>query len=330
MNRAMTIEVSRLNMLLRTKPAPAKPAPRSTREARDVSEVRGTGAFGGPAGVGAQRAAWVWRCFQLAVRREWKERFSDCCRYDRGRAGPWSQTRHLHDSRTQPPTESVNASVASEESPEPSVSGAARRKPVLQTPVSPGQAAGRYPLLVLLPFILIAVAGVTLGLQRATVYTATAQVAVREPIAPNAAELPGVITATQQLAANDARLIVSPNVVAPLAPQFGVPSSALAGRLSATPIPNATVISISATGPDAASAIRLANDASKNFASYLTQSLQSTGAETAVLALGIGRLHGRWLPPRTRSRPSTETTSEAAATLRSRRPWQPSTQPRSS
>ena len=199
----------------------------------------------------------------------------------------------------------MNASVASEESPESSVSGierprgpsprwggvvsepltggAARRKPVLQTPVSPGQAAGRYPLLVLLPLILIAVAGVTLGLERPTVYTATSQVAVREPIAPNAAELPGVITAAQQLAANDARLIVSPNVVGPLAPLFGVPSSVLAGRLSATPIPNATVISISATGPDAASAVRLANDASKNFASYLTQSLQSTGAEAAVL-----------------------------------------------
>lgn len=148
--------------------------------------------------------------------------------------------------------------------------------------VGAGEALRRYPFVALLPVLVLAALGVAAGLQSNPTYKATSELAVR-PLAPNIAQLPGAVQAAEDLATNESRLITSDGITAPLARQFGTTTESIAGRISATPIPNSTIIKIQAEANSAASAVALANATASRFTAYVVAQIQSNTDAAKIL-----------------------------------------------
>jgi uncharacterized protein involved in exopolysaccharide biosynthesis len=148
--------------------------------------------------------------------------------------------------------------------------------------VTTGEALRRYPLIVLLPVLVLAAVGVSLGLHRHAAYTATSQVVI-EPLAPTVVQLSGAVQAAEDLATNESRLIDSDGITSPLAQQFNTTALRIANHLSATPVPNSTVIKISAESDSAARAITLSNAAAGGFSAYVTAQLQNNTIANRLL-----------------------------------------------
>jgi capsular polysaccharide biosynthesis protein len=140
----------------------------------------------------------------------------------------------------------------------------------------------RHPLVVLLPVLLLAGLGVALGLQRQPTYTATAEDVV-QALSPSVAQLPGAIQAAQDLASNQSRLIDSEGIAGPLARQLGTSAGVIENDLSATPVPNSTVIKIEAQSSRAGAAVALANAAAAQFARYVNAQVQDDATAGTVL-----------------------------------------------
>jgi capsular polysaccharide biosynthesis protein len=164
--------------------------------------------------------------------------------------------------------------------PEPDRNAGARRTS-MQRP-SPGEALRRHPLVVLAPALILAVLGALFGLHASTTYTASAQLVV-QPLAPTVSQLPSAVQAAEDQATNESRLILSSGVTGPLAQEFSTTPSDIAKRLSATPIPSSTVITLDAEADSAHGAVTLANAAAATFAHYVNTELQSTATVNAVL-----------------------------------------------
>lgn len=146
-----------------------------------------------------------------------------------------------------------------------------------------GEALRGHPLTVVVSVVILAVFGAVAGLGRSTTFTATAQVAVEEPTTPNAAQLPGVVQASQEFAANASRLITASAIVDPLAHKAGVASGVVVSDLLATPIPQSSLIKIVAASHSRSFSIALANDAASLFAGYATRQARNPSAVAAVL-----------------------------------------------
>ena len=155
-------------------------------------------------------------------------------------------------------------------------------RPATTRRVTTGEALRRYPLVALLCVLILAGIGVGLGLHRHATYTATSQVVV-EPLAPTVVQLSGAVQAAEDLATNESRLIDSDGITAPLAQQFNSTALHIANHLSATPVPNSTVIKIRAESESAAGAIALANAAAARFSAYVSAALQNSTIPNRVL-----------------------------------------------
>jgi hypothetical protein len=153
-----------------------------------------------------------------------------------------------------------------------------------QERVGLGEALRRYPLVVILAVVVFAVAGGAAGLRRSPTYTAVAQVVVDEPTTPNAAQLPGVVQASQDYSASAARLITATPIVRPLARRFHTTVEAVTGELSATPIPQSSLIKVVAESRLSRDhAVALANSAVGLFTAYATRQAQDPVAVGAAL-----------------------------------------------
>jgi len=135
-------------------------------------------------------------------------------------------------------------------------------------PVGPASAIARHPIVFLLVFVLCAGAGVALGVARQPIYTAEARLNVGTTDVVNNA-LPAYVVATQTLAGNYSRAIGSPQVVAPTARALRRSPDSVARHVSATPVPNSSVIRIQATGPDSRAAADLANASARSLVRYV-------------------------------------------------------------
>jgi capsular polysaccharide biosynthesis protein len=147
-----------------------------------------------------------------------------------------------------------------------------------------GAAMRRYVVLVILPALLLGGLGVAYGLHRAPTYEATAENVV-QALSPSVAQLPGAIQAAQDLASNQSRLIDSDGIAAPLARQLDTTSEYVADHVSATPVPDSTVIRIAADGASADDAIALANGAARAFADYVNAQTTTDAEGQGVLGL---------------------------------------------
>jgi capsular polysaccharide biosynthesis protein len=154
--------------------------------------------------------------------------------------------------------------------------------PVVAPHVSAGAAVRRYWPLVVACTLLLAAAGVALGLRRAPTYTATAQDTV-SALAPSIAQVPGAVQAAQDLASSQSRLIDSLAIVGPLARRLDTSPEALENDLSATAVPDSTVIRIQARSSSPDRAIAIANGAARGLATYVNTAVKSDAAARRTL-----------------------------------------------
>ncbi len=148
--------------------------------------------------------------------------------------------------------------------------------------VGVGEALRRYWLIPLACAVLLGAAGAQLGLHRTSVFTASSKLSVGTTNVNTPAALGGFAASAPTLAGAYSRSISAAAVVNPIVHRFGVSPALVRSRLVASPVPETPVIRIDATGPSAASAVRLANAASRSLARY-AGSLNGSTAQGASL-----------------------------------------------
>jgi capsular polysaccharide biosynthesis protein len=144
------------------------------------------------------------------------------------------------------------------------------------------RAALRRPLLVILPVVALAALAVVVAQLRKPTYTAESRVAIGS-FNPSQDAAPGAAYAGTQFAAAYSRAIGAHDVVAPVARQTGVPAGAVAGRVTATPIPDSPMLRIDGTGPSADAAIKMTNAATQSLLAYVRRSDVTGARATDVL-----------------------------------------------
>ena len=160
-----------------------------------------------------------------------------------------------------------------------------RERPVGPPPgrsVGLGTALRRYPVLALLPVVIFAAAGITLGLRRAPVYAASTTINVGSPDIASQAT-PGYVQAEQTLASAYSREVTSQFVYGPVAKQLRISQGAVASRLSSSAVPSSPTFTINATGPGRQSAIQLAQIATTALQHYINVVNQGETSSTQLL-----------------------------------------------
>jgi capsular polysaccharide biosynthesis protein len=136
---------------------------------------------------------------------------------------------------------------------------------------SPFRAALRHPLAFLLPVIVCTAIGVAAGLARQPTWTADTRVALGS-IDVATQSLPGYVEATKSLAAAYSRAIQSTEVVSRASRASGIPPAEVGDRLSASPVADTPILSVTATGPDERAAVTLANAGTDGLLRYVRRS----------------------------------------------------------
>lgn len=152
----------------------------------------------------------------------------------------------------------------------------------LRTFAGPLESALRYPLIALLPVVVLVVAALIIGLVRDPHYTSQARVSVGRVDVP-AYTLQGVVVGNSTLAAGYARAITAQPVVAAAAQATQLSEAKVRSRLEASPVPGSTLIRVDAEGDSAAGALELANAGAKGLIAYIEQ-LERDQQQTGLLA----------------------------------------------
>ncbi|HSR94750.1 MAG TPA: hypothetical protein VLK56_07765 [Solirubrobacterales bacterium] len=137
--------------------------------------------------------------------------------------------------------------------------------------------------LVLIPAVLLLGVGLALGLLRAPTYTATANLSV-DFGAQNPSSLSGSVTAAQALTDSYSRAVFATPVVDQVADKTGAPASEVAERVSASPIPDSTVIKVSGEAGSEEAAVKLANVSATALTRYVGTLNGTRNGTTPVLA----------------------------------------------
>ena len=129
-------------------------------------------------------------------------------------------------------------------------------------------AIGRYKWLVLLLAVLLAGAGVAVGVRRKPIWTATATLQVGANINPSSAGFSGFVQSETNLATTFSRAITANKVLAKIQARTSLSPAQSARRLTATPVPDAAAVEVIATGTTPTAAMRLANVGAKSLVAY--------------------------------------------------------------
>lgn len=129
--------------------------------------------------------------------------------------------------------------------------------------------ARRHPFLVLVPVILLVAGAVAVGVHRSANYTATTHLQVGGVNLNAPGALTGFSTATASLASAYARAVYANDVVVPVARRYHLTPQGVRERISATPIPQSPLFSITAKDKTAGGAMTLANAVSKSLVSFI-------------------------------------------------------------
>jgi ribosomal protein S8E len=145
-----------------------------------------------------------------------------------------------------------------------------------------GTALRRYPVLALLPVVVLAAAGITLGLRRPPVYSASTTINVGTPDI-NSQATPGYVQAEQTLASAYSREVASQFVYNPVAKDLNISRGDVASRLSSSAVPASPTFTINATGSTPSSAITLAATATKELQHYINVLDQGENSSAELL-----------------------------------------------
>ncbi len=166
------------------------------------------------------------------------------------------------------------------ETPEQRPVDSASRSP---RPTGPSLAAAlrHYPMVLLLPIIVLAAAGVALGVKRHPTYTASSELNVGIPDAASQAT-PGYVTASETLASSYSREVNSSLITTPLSHRRGLGVTQLASHLSSSAVPNSPTFYVNATGSSPQQAVSLANAASHLLRSRINASVNQSNPTTVL------------------------------------------------
>ena len=131
-------------------------------------------------------------------------------------------------------------------------------------------AISRYSWLLLFLAVLLAAAGVAVGLKRKPVWTASSTLQVGQ-INPNSPGFYGFVQSATDLATTFSRQIDADGVLAIIQQKVGLTPTQSIEHLTATPIPDGAAFRVIATGASGEAAIRLANSAASAMISYKSQ-----------------------------------------------------------
>jgi hypothetical protein len=148
--------------------------------------------------------------------------------------------------------------------------------------VSLGTALRRYPVLALLPAVVLAAAGITLGLRRPPTYTASTTLNVGTPDI-NSQATPGYVQAEQTLASAYSREVTSQFIYKPVANRLHVSQAEVASRLSSSAVPSSPTFTINATGPSQRNAIALVGAATTALQRYINVIDQGENSSAQLL-----------------------------------------------
>jgi capsular polysaccharide biosynthesis protein len=143
-------------------------------------------------------------------------------------------------------------------------------------------AARRHPLLALLPIVILVAAGVGIGLQRSPNYTATTHLQVGGINLDSPGALTGYSTATAALASAYARAVYANDVIVPVARRYHLSPQALRSRISATPIPQSPLFTVSVKDSRPRGAVALSNAVSRSLRAYIDRSSRGGRALTRI------------------------------------------------
>jgi capsular polysaccharide biosynthesis protein len=139
-------------------------------------------------------------------------------------------------------------------------------------PSEPGMlaAARRHPRIIVLAIaVCLALAGLAAAV-RSPVYTAKAQLGIGR-IDVSTYSVPGFVGASRDLAAAYSRAMETTAVTAPLARQLHTTPEEIDRRLAASPIPESSLIVVTAKGSTEPKAVELANAAKSGLIAYVTR-----------------------------------------------------------
>jgi len=137
-------------------------------------------------------------------------------------------------------------------------------------PVTPKIALLRYPVTAVVVFVVVLVVALGAALLRTPTYTAEARLIVGQTNVPSRA-VPGFTAATQTLASIYARVVDTNAVAEPAATAVGGTTAAARAALSASPIPDSSIVRIEASSADERRATRLAAAAASALRDYVTK-----------------------------------------------------------
>jgi uncharacterized protein involved in exopolysaccharide biosynthesis len=153
-------------------------------------------------------------------------------------------------------------------------------QPITPARIDPLTALRRHWVLAILPVLVFVGAAVALGLKRPVTYTSQAHLSVGHVYVNNPVGIPTVIEATRSLASVYSRAIRSTEVAKATRRRLPGPAT---GRLSATPLPESPLITVTAESPTAAGAVALANAGSAALAAYINRQIRDND-NSALLA----------------------------------------------
>lgn len=133
--------------------------------------------------------------------------------------------------------------------------------------VSPSAAAIARPLLVLLPVVTFLVPSLFIAMTRTPEHTAEARLLVGG-FDVQAQAVPGFVEAARTLASTYARLVGTPAIIDPVAKTLGVRPGDVSGHISATAVPESSIIRVDGTANDPEAAVRFADAAANALQKY--------------------------------------------------------------
>ncbi|HTW06355.1 MAG TPA: hypothetical protein VME46_02530 [Acidimicrobiales bacterium] len=144
-----------------------------------------------------------------------------------------------------------------------------------------GRSALAHPVRVAVLTLLGLLLGAVIGYEYPPTYTANAQLIVGRTASLSTETIPGFDVAVQSLASDYARLVTSSNVIS--ATEGYLHSSRLPGNLSASPIPESSIIDVQATASSKAAAVALANAGAQGLTEIVTEITNNTQSQLAPI-----------------------------------------------
>lgn len=149
--------------------------------------------------------------------------------------------------------------------------------------VSPSAAVIARPLLVILPVVTFLVPALLLALTQPPTYTAEARLLVGG-FDVRAQAVPGFVEAARTLASTYSRLVETPTIAEPVAEALDLPRSEVDGHISASSVPESSIIRVEGSAADSDRAVELAAAASEALLNYSGSTRQSASAAEELLA----------------------------------------------